>query len=126
AARGARDAHARARRLCVGAASARRLPRLPGLDPWNRRIDRLPVAADSNAIIASIGGSTGLHADFGSGRWDGAPIGIPITVVGRSQPNVRVRFEYSSESDRGPHPSRANVATEGGRASDGDGHASIV
>src|SRR5207248_10151735 len=90
AARGARDAHARARRPCVGAASARRLPRLPGLDPWNRRIDRLPVAADSNAIIASIGGSTGLHADFGSGLWDGAPIGLPIKVRGRSHTEVRV------------------------------------
>ena len=101
-------------------------PVFPASNPWNRRIDQLPVAADSNAIIASIGGSTGLHADFGSGLWDGAPIGIPITVVGRSQPKVRVRFEYAHESDRGPYPIPANVGIEGGRASDGDRHAIIV
>ena len=101
-------------------------PVLPASNAWNRRVDRLPVAADSAAIIASIGAVTGLHADFGSGLWDGAPIGIPITVVGRSQPKVRVRFEYAEESDRGPYPIPANVAIEGGRESDGDRHAIIV
>ena len=101
-------------------------PVFPASNVWNRRVDRLPVAPDSGAIIASIGAGAGLHADFGSGLWEGGPIGIPITVVGRAQPKVRVRFEYSGESDRGPYPIPANVRIEGGRASSGDRHAIIV
>src|SRR5690348_16502737 len=53
----------------------------PRSNPWNRRVDKLPVAKSSAAIVASIGTATGLHADFGSGLWDGGPIGIPITVA---------------------------------------------
>ena len=101
-------------------------PVFPASNVWNRRVDRLPVAADSDAIIGSIGADTGVHADFGSGLWEGGPIGIPVTVVGRSQPKVRVTFEYANESDRGPYPIPANVRIEGGRASDGDRHAIIV
>jgi len=101
-------------------------PIFPASNPWNQRVERLPVATDSAAIIASIGASTGLHADFGSGLWDGAPIGIPFTVVGGSQPKVRVRFEYADESDPGLYPIPANVAIEGGRASNGDRHAIVV
>ena len=63
-----------------------------------------------------------MHADFGSGTWDGAKIGIPITVVGAGQPKVRVRFDYADESDRGPYPIPADVAIEGG----GDRHAIVV
>src|SRR5437867_1010166 len=53
-------------------------PVFPPDNPWNQRVDRLPVAGNSAAIIESIGADTGLHPDFGSGLWDGAPIGIPI------------------------------------------------
>jgi hypothetical protein len=67
-----------------------------------------------------------MHADFGSGLWDGGPIGIPITVVGKGQPKSTVRFEYADESDRGPYPIPAGVKIEGGAASDGDRHALIV
>jgi hypothetical protein len=99
----------------------------PADNPWNQRVDRLPVAANSAQIIASIGADTGLHPDFGSGLWDGGPIGIPITVVhGRTTPKYRLRFEYGDESDPGPYPIPANVAIEGGRSSDGDRHALIV
>jgi hypothetical protein len=101
-------------------------PVFPASNVWNRRVDRLPVAPDSAAIVASIGADTGLHADFGSGLWEGAPIGIPVTVVGRSQPKVRLRFEYADESDPGPYPIPANVKIEGGRSSDGDRHAIVV
>ena len=44
------------------------------------------------------------HADFGSGLWDGGPIGIPFVVVSNSQPLVNVTFDYSDESDPGPYP----------------------
>jgi hypothetical protein len=101
-------------------------PVFPASNVWNRRVDRLPVAPGSDAIVASIGAGTGVHADFGSGLWEGAPIGIPITVVGRAQPKVRVKFEYADESDRGPYPIPANVKIEGGRSSSGDRHAIVV
>ena len=101
-------------------------PVLPATNVWNQRVDRLPVAAESATIVSSIGRAGGLHADFGSGLYDGGPIGIPVTVVGVSQPKVRVAFEHAGESDRGPYPIPAGVAIEGGPDSDGDRHALIV
>jgi hypothetical protein len=67
-----------------------------------------------------------MHADFGSGLWEGGPIGIPITVVRGTQAKSRVAFEYADESDPGPYPIPKSVAIEGGRAADGDRHAVIV
>ncbi|MDQ3777626.1 MAG: hypothetical protein M3310_01980 [Actinomycetota bacterium] len=101
-------------------------PVFPASNPWNQRVDRLPVAANSEAIIRAIGSNETLHPDFGSGRWEGAPIGIPITVVRGRQPKVPVRFEYADESDPGPYPIPRGVAIEGGRQSDGDRHALIL
>ena len=120
--------------LAVGAASASApqlgqapgCPVFPDSSPWNQRVDRLPVAADSDRVVASIGFDDHMHADFGSGLWDGGPIGIPITVVRGTQAKTRVSFDYADESDKGPYPIPANVAIEGGRASDGDRHALIV
>ena len=120
--------------LVVGGSSAQalrlpaapRCPVFPKTNPWNQRVDTLPVAGNSAEIISSIGAGTGLHADFGSGLWAGAPIGIPITVVGRRQAKSRVSFEYADESDRGPYPIPRNVKIEGGRSSTGDRHALIV
>jgi hypothetical protein len=115
-----------------GSAQAFRLPAaphcpvFPASNPWNQRVDRLPVARDSDAIIRSIGVGDHVHADFGSGLWNGGPIGIPITVVRGAQPKVRVQFEYANESDRGPYPIPRNVKIEGGRNADGDRHAIIV
>lgn len=97
-------------------------PVFPPDSPWNQRVDRLPVAANSTAIVDSIGADTGLHPDFGSGLWDGAPIGIPITTVRGGVPKSRVGFDYADESDRGPYPIPANVKIEGGS----DRHALIV
>ena len=105
---------------------APRCPVFPKTSPWNQRVDRLPVAPNSDAIIRSIGPDETLHADFGSGLWEGAPIGIPITVVRGIQKKVRVAFEYADESDRGPYPIPRNVKIEGGRQSDGDRHALIL
>src|SRR5438067_4263118 len=94
--------------------AAPRCPVFPKSNPWNRRVDKLPVAQSSDAIIASIGASTGLHADFGSGLWDGSPIGIPFDVVTRRTPRSRVTFEYSDESDRVGYPIPKRVHIEGG------------
>jgi hypothetical protein len=97
-------------------------PVFPASNAWNQRVDKLPVARNSTAIVDSIGADTGLHPDFGSGLWDGAPIGIPVTIVGTGVPKSRLSFDYADESDRGPYPIPANVKIEGG----GDRHALIV
>ena len=106
--------------------TAKSCPVFPADNAWNRRVDTLPVAAGSAATVAAIGATKTMHADFGSGLWDGGPIGIPITVVGKGQPKSTVRFEYADESDRGPYPIPAGVKIEGGAGSDGDRHALIV
>ncbi len=116
----------------AGAAEAAPLPGAPGCpvfpatNVWNKRVDALPLHPDSDALVASIGLDDHLHADFGSGTWDGGPIGIPVTVVGRSQRRVPVRFRYADESDPGPYPIPRRVRIEGGPHADGDRHAVIV
>ena len=119
----------------AGTAAAPAPPKLggcqvfPATNAWNQRVDRLPVAADSAQLIASIGLQNGVHADFGSGLWDGSRIGIPYTVVhGKTTPKSRVSFEYADESDKGPYPIPANVPIEGQPAhgNGGDRHALIV
>jgi hypothetical protein len=67
-----------------------------------------------------------MHADFGSGLWDGGPIGIPFVTVGGGQPRVHVGFDYASESDKGPYPIPRNAPIEGGRNADGDRHVIVV
>jgi hypothetical protein len=106
--------------------TAPRCPIFPAGNPWNQRVDTLPVAANSSTLIASIGLSTGLHPDFGSGLYDGEPIGIPFDVVSHTTPRSRVTFDYADESDKGPYPIPRTVHIEGGRASTGDRHALLV
>ena len=101
-------------------------PIFPGDNVWNARIDLLPVDPHSADYIAAIGPGTGLHPDFGSGTWDGGPIGIPYAVVPGSQPPVPVTFDYADESDPGPYPVPANAPIEGGPASSGDRHVLLV
>ena len=116
----------------VSAASAHRLPQaprcplLPASNPFNQRVDALPVAANSATLIGSIGVDAAAKADFGSGLYDGGPIGIPYKVVRGTQKRVPVTFAYSGESDRGPYPLPANVPIEGGRNADGDRHVIVV
>jgi hypothetical protein len=98
----------------------------PKNNPWNQRVDRLPVLPSSRAIVNAIGADDNVHADFGSGLYEGAPIGIPYRVVRRGQHRVRVKFDYADESDRGPYPIPRNVPIEGGRRSDGDRHVIVV
>jgi hypothetical protein len=105
---------------------APRCPLFPPDNPWNQRVDALPVARDSGAIVGRIGADRPVHADFGSGTYDGGPIGIPYTVVSKRQRRVRVRFEYADESDRGPYPIPRKAPIEGGRRADGDRHVIVV
>src|SRR3954449_1737372 len=98
----------------------------PGNNPWNQRVDKLPVASNSDRIVRSIGVGRGMHADFGSGLYGGGPIGIPYTTVGKGQKKVTVKFDYSSESDKGPYPIPPGAPIEGGRSSSGDRHVIVV
>jgi hypothetical protein len=106
--------------------AARHCPVFPASNPWNERVDKLPVSADSAQLISSIGLDSPVHADFGSGKWDGGPIGIPFDVVSRQTARSRVSFEYADESDRVRYPIPRHVHIEGGPQATGDRHAILV
>jgi hypothetical protein len=97
----------------------------PSDNPWNQDVSAIPVDPNSAALIASIGLDRGLHADFGT-VYDGAPNGIPYTVVDGSQLKVPVSFEYADESDPGPYPVPPDAPIEGGPQSTGDRHVLVV
>ena len=101
-------------------------PMFPASSHWHAPVTKLPVVPNSSSIVSTVGASAGLKADFGSGQWDGGPIGIPYVVVPGSQPKVRVTFDYDDESDPGPYPIPANPPIEGGPQADGDRHVIIV
>jgi hypothetical protein len=101
-------------------------PIFPANNIWNTRIDTVPVHPNSDAYVASIGADTGVHPDFGSGLWDGGPIGIPYNIVPGTQPRVGITFYYPSESDPGPYPIPPNPRIEGGPNSDGDRHILVI
>jgi hypothetical protein len=105
---------------------AGRCPVFPRDNPWNQRVDGLPVAPDSAQLVRSIGLGAYVHPDFGSGTWEGAPIGIPYVTVSRHQRKVPVSFDYADESDRGRYPIPAGAPIEGGRGSTGDRHVIVV
>jgi len=98
----------------------------PANNIWNTPIDTLPLDANSSTYINTIGAGKYVHADFGSGLWDGGPIGIPFTTVPGNQEKVGVTFDYDDESDPGPYPIPADAPIEGGSDSDGDRHVLIV
>ncbi|MCK4761027.1 MAG: hypothetical protein KAW12_02435 [Candidatus Aminicenantes bacterium] len=93
---------------------------------WNTPIDTLPVDANSSLYIDTIGANEPVHADFGSGLWDGGPIGIPYTTVPGTQQKVTVTFAYADESDPGPYPVPPDAPIEGGPNSTGDRHVLVV
>jgi len=102
---------------------------LPADNVWNVPVTSLPVAANSTAIIQHIGASQTLHPDFGSGTWQGAPIGIPYVAVPDGQAMVPIDFEifgWPDESDPGPYPIPANAPIEGGPSSTGDRHVLVL
>ena len=103
----------------------------PMSNAWNTDISTAPVDTISAALISSIGLGTGLHPDFGSGLYSGAPIGIPYVVVSDSQPAVTILFvSYANESDPGPYPVPINAPIEGQQADSsafgGDRHVLVI
>ncbi len=102
----------------------------PANNSWNQDISAVPVDPYSAQIIANFSSSS-LKADFGSGFWDNAPIGIPYTVVCGNQTKSMVTFRansydgnYGSESDAGPYSIPLNAPLEGN--GNGDSHVIAV
>jgi len=94
-------------------------PMFPADNFWNTPVDTLPVDPQSDAWIQSIGAAESFHMDFGSGEWDGGPIGIPYNIVaGSIVPKFEPDFYYPDESNDGPYPIPENPIIEWG----GDHH----
>jgi len=106
--------------------AARHCPVFPANNAWNQRVDKLPVASDSAQLVASIGLDAPVHADFGSGTWDGGPIGIPFDIVSKKTHRSHVSFDYADESNRVGYPIPRHVHIEGGPHASGDRHAILV
>jgi hypothetical protein len=100
-------------------------PVFPANNIWNTPVDQLAVAARSQDYINTIGPNGRLHPDFGSGTWNGFPIGIPYNIVTETQTTVSVVFLYSDESDIGPYPIPASPLIEGD-PTQGDRHILIL
>jgi len=114
----------------VTLADAENIAIFPTDNPWNKDISAETVDPYSSQIVANFSASA-LKADFGSGLWENAPIGIPYTVVCGSQALFNVKFRsngydgnYGDESDAGPYaiPLSAPIEGNGG----GDSHVIVV
>lgn len=119
-------ANLRGASLGVGASLNGAIP-FPADNAWNTDISALPVDPNSAKLIASIGVGTGLHADFGAGLYNGAPIGIPYLVVSGSEARLPINYTaYGDESDPGPFPTPLSAPIEGGAQSSGDRHVLVI
>ncbi len=98
----------------------------PSSNAWNQNISSAAVDPNSTGLINFIGGTIGMHADFGSGQFSGSTIGIPYSVAGAGQVPVNVTFNaYGDESDPGPMPIPANAPIEGA-PNPGDQHVLVL
>lgn len=105
-------------------AAAESIQVFPIDNPWNKDISAEPVDPYNLQIIAAISSNI-IKADFGSGLWNGAPIGIPYIVVCSNQPKIAINFtDYGDESDSGPYPIPLTAPVEGNGS--GDAHVIAV
>lgn len=105
-------------------ASAENISIFPADNPWNQDISSSPIDPYNTQIISGFA-SNSIKADFGSGLWENAPIGIPYVVVCGNQQKTNVVFtDYGDESDSGPYPIPLNTPIEGNGV--GDSHAIAV
>lgn len=103
-------------------AAAENIPLFPADNPWNKDISASPIDPYNTQIIAAIA-APAIQADFGSGLWQGAPIGIPYVVVCGNQPRIPIHFtDYGDESDPGPYPIPVTSPIE----SNGNGDAHVI
>lgn len=101
-------------------------PLTPADNYWRARVTSLATHSSSTAWVNTIGRSKRFHMDFGSGEWDGGPIGIPYVTVPSTQRQVPISFDYDDESDPGPYPLPFDAPVEGGPDADGDRHVLVV
>ena len=112
--------------------SAHPLPGAPGCEifppnnPWNQRVDRLPVAQNSARLIASVGLDDPVHPDFGTGLYDGAPNGIPFTVVSNQTAASESASSTRTSRTRVGTRSRRTRRSRAARARRGDRHVILV
>ena len=96
----------------------------PADNPWNKDISGSATDPFNTQIISGIA-AHGIKADFGSGLWEGAPIGIPYIVVCGNEPGTAINFtDYGDESDPGPYPIPLSAPVEGN--GNGDAHVLAV
>lgn len=97
---------------------------------WRANVTSLPVHPSSATWIATAGGAgRPIKADFGSGLWDGGPIGIPYDVVPGTAPKRTITFDEPDESDLVGYPVPNPPTVEGGTTNpvnDGDRHVIMV
>ncbi|MBL7740655.1 MAG: hypothetical protein JNK14_15665 [Chitinophagaceae bacterium] len=116
---------------CTAAkADAENLQLFPADNAWNLDISSAQVDPYNSQIIAGFASNV-IKADFGSGLWEGAPIGIPYVVVCGNQTKYTVVFRsnsydgnYGDESDAGPYPVPLTAPVEGN--GQGDSHVIAV
>lgn len=105
-------------------AAAENIQIFPADNPWNKDISASPIDPYNTQIIAAISTPV-IKADFGSGLWQGAPIGIPYIVVCGNQPKISINFtDFGDESDSGPYPMPLSAPIEGNGS--GDAHVIAV
>ncbi|OQP54667.1 hypothetical protein A4H97_22150 [Niastella yeongjuensis] len=115
----------------VSKADAESFAAFPADNPWRADVSQAAIDPYSSQIITALG-SYAIKADFGSGLWEGAPIGIPYVVVCGSQTKYPVTFRansyddnYGNESDAGPYAIPLNAPIEG-NGTGGDSHVIAV
>jgi hypothetical protein len=90
----------------------------PARSYWHADVSDLPVHPLSDEWLQTIGLDEVLRADFGSGLWQGSPIGIPTNIATAGTARRVVTFDYDDESDHVRYPIVAHPRIEGG----GDRH----
>jgi hypothetical protein len=95
---------------------------------WNTDVSLAAVDPNSAKIINFIGAGVAVHADFGSGDYNGQSIGIPYQVVPPGQIRVKIRLgAYADEDDPGPMPIPSTALIEGyPKPGNGDRHVLVL
>lgn len=97
---------------CVDAAPACTV--FPSNNVWNTKINTLPAHEFSDQWLVNMGKNTGLHADFGSGTWEGKKIGIPFNVLKKVSYWNNFVYLYEGESDQFKYPVNPDLIVEEG------------